>query len=80
VKVSRNSCKRTEYKGVLWITEYRKFKASITEKGVRHPCGYYKTAREAAMARDLAIIKFRLDPKKLQILKSVNHEQNTLNV
>ena len=60
---------KSEYKGVHWIARYRKFKATIQEKGEVYHCGYHDNARDGARAIDNAILRYNLDRRKLQTIK-----------
>jgi hypothetical protein len=62
----------SKYAGVNWKKDLQKYRASVTEKGVRYECGAADTEREAAILRDKKIIALGLDTKKLQILKPFN--------
>ena len=77
IKTHKRTSTRTEYTGVTFVQRFKKYRATVTDKGVIYKCGLHATPREAAMARDLAIVKQRLNPKRLQLLKSVQHEQDT---
>ena len=76
-KTPKKTSTRTEYTGVTFVQRFKKYRATVTDKGQIYRCGLFLTPREAAMARDLTIVKLRLNPKRLQILKSVQHEQDT---
>lgn len=65
---------RTKYKGVY---EYRNgnqstkpFWAFISENGKRHSLGYYKTAKEAAFAYNIAALQYHKEFAKLNIIES----------
>jgi hypothetical protein len=64
IKTQKN---QSEYIGVTFEKKIQKWKSTVTDKGKAYPCGFHDTDRQAAMARDLAIIKFKLN-KPLQIL------------
>jgi hypothetical protein len=62
----------SKYSGINWKKDVQKYRASVTEKGVRYECGYADTEREAAILRDKKILALGLDSKKLQVLKPFN--------
>lgn len=59
-----------KYIGILYNSNYKKFKSKVNHKGITYECGFYDTEREAVLARDKKIIALGLDVK-LQILKKV---------
>lgn len=61
----------SKYKGVQWRSDIQKYRASVTEKNVRYECGFAETEREAAILRDMKILKLGLNRSKLQILTSL---------
>lgn len=60
---------KTGYTGVNYKLRTRKWVAVLSYKGDDINIGAYDTEREAAIARDKAILRMGLDLKKLQILK-----------
>lgn len=63
--------RHSPYTGVRWSTEYDKWYATISEKGVTYHCGFHDNDKEAAKARDKKIIALSLK-KPLQVLKPFN--------
>lgn len=56
------------YTGVSFNKVRNKYSSTLFANGEEYRCGHFETEREAAKARDLKIIKLRLD-RPLQILK-----------
>jgi hypothetical protein len=60
---------KTDYQGVNFSKRNKKFKATVTYKGVTHECGSSDDPREAARLRDITIIRLGAPLNKLQVLK-----------
>jgi hypothetical protein len=60
---------KIKYEGVSFNKRYRKYRASITYKGITHECGLSDDPREAARLRDITILRIGAPKNKLQILK-----------
>lgn len=60
---------KDEYVGVKYDHSIRKFVSSLKYENSYIRCGVADTAKEAAILRDIQIIKLNLPYKKLQILK-----------
>ena len=63
------------YRGVSWNTDTSQYASTVTHKGKTYRCGFFWTEKEAAIARDKAIIKHGLNVK-LQVLKPVVKPKN----
>lgn len=63
----------TEYKGVSYKKNQRKWAASLSWKGEQISCGSWETPLEAAKERDRTILRLGLPLKKLQVFKKVNN-------
>jgi hypothetical protein len=61
---------KENYRGIRWIQSEQKYKADVSENKVKYPCGFYLTAKEAALARDKMIIQKNLKTP-LQVLKKI---------
>ena len=74
--MSKRKIHRTDYIGVYFLPDTRHSSAAKSKKPYRAilsvdteiSCGYYATAREAAIARDKTILRLGID-RPLQILK-----------
>lgn len=58
----------SKYVGVSFNKKTNKYSSTLLANDEVYRCGHFETEREAAKARDLKIIKLRLD-RPLQILK-----------
>lgn len=68
--------KKSKYKGVHWDYRTSMWRSAITIAGESHTCGRSKDDREAAVMRDLYIIKMKLD-KPIYILKPLPNKIGT---
>lgn len=65
---------KSQYTGVYFDegeSLHRRWHSVVSIKGTPQECGYYATEREAAVARDKAILRHRLR-QPLQILKKAS--------
>ncbi len=61
----------TEYKGVYFHQARQRYHGSFFYKGIKYSCGHWKTAKEAAIARDKRMMEAGVPERKLQILKKI---------
>ena len=58
-----------KYVGVKFSERTKLFYSEINYQGVLYKCGSAKTARQAAINRDMTIIRHNMPTKRLQVLK-----------
>jgi len=61
---------KKKYTGVSYNRDNHQFSSIVSHKGKTYRCGFYDTEKEAAIARDTAIITHGLNVK-LQVLSPV---------
>jgi hypothetical protein len=69
-KVDQKAKHNITYRGVSWVPQMKKFRSTVTSKGVLHNCGLWETPRLAAMARDRRILSLGIN-MKLQVYKKL---------
>jgi hypothetical protein len=65
----KGSSVKTQYTGVVFNETLKKYVSTIKHENKVIRCGVADTAKDAAVLRDIQIIKLNLPYKKLQVLK-----------